>query len=344
MAAQSPSKASHSPEDLLNKALAFRDGLSLNTNAMRLVNGVGDHLPGLIIDRYNKHFVIYGIEVQWRAHKDFLRDMLVKRFGAEFIVYKDRSSSASPNVEQMAFEVLMAGPSQTIVEENGLRFHVDLNDHLNQGLFLDMRKNRKLVAGFSKDKEVLNCFSYTCSFGAHCRNAGASRVVNVDISAKFLKKGEENYKLNQLKTGRSEFMREHAIRYVEKAAKRNNLFDIIILDPPSFARYEGKVFSVKKDMAGLMTKAMLALKAQGIIFVATNCSAVSRAELEKWAWTAAKASGSFITEVDKLGQDVDFRGSGLVKESFLSALLLKTKRNIKAQSANLPAGSKLNDQ
>jgi 23S rRNA (cytosine1962-C5)-methyltransferase len=326
MADRLPSKAPQSSEDLLNKAFDFRAGLSLNTDAMRLVNGVGDHLPGLIIDRYNKHFVVYGLDEGWRARKGFLSDILVKRFDAQFIVYKDRAASASPNADDMKFEVLKQGPSQTIVEENGLKFHVDLNDHLNQGLFLDMRKNRKLVASFSKDKEVLNTFAYTCSFGAHCRHAGASRVVNVDISAKFLKKGEENYKLNQLKTGRSEFLREHAVRYIERAAKRNNLFDIIILDPPSFARFEGKVFSVKKDMADLMTKAMLALKAQGILFVATNCSSISRVDLEKWAWAAAKASGSFITEVDKLGQDVDFRGSGLVKESFLSALLLKTRR------------------
>lgn len=314
---------------LLHKAFLFRDGLSLQSNAMRLVNGIGDDLPGLIIDRYDQHFVIYGLDARWRDHKVFLRDHLSSRFDAKFIIYKDRAASASPNVEAITIDVLLDGPSQTVVEENGLRFHVDLNDHLNQGLFLDMRKNRKLVASFSKDKDVLNCFSYTCSFGAYCRQAGAAKVVNVDISAKFLKKGEENYRLNHLKTGRSEFMREHAIRYVERAAKRNNLFDIIILDPPSFARYEGKVFSVKKDMASLMAKAMLALKPKGIIFVSSNCSAVSREQLENWARQAARESGSVILEIDKLGQDVDFRKSGLVKESFLSALLIKLgKRTI----------------
>lgn len=314
-------------EQLLHKAFLFREGLSLHSNAMRLVNGIGDDLAGLIIDRYHQHFVIYGLDARWREHKDLLRDQLRSRFDAKFIIYKDRSSSASPNVEAIALEVLLNGPSQTVVEENGLKFHVGLNDHLNQGLFLDMRKNRKLVASFSKDKDVLNCFAYTCSFGVYCRQAGAAKVVNVDISAKFLKKGEENYQLNHLKTGRSEFMREHAIRYIERAAKRNNLFDIIILDPPSFARYEGKVFSVKKDMASLITKAMLALKPKGIIFVSTNCSVVSREQLESWSRQAAREAGSVILEIDKLGQDVDYRKSGLVKESFLSALLIKIGRS-----------------
>lgn len=325
----------HQPGEIkewLNGAFAFRDGLRLGSNAMRLVNGLGDKLPGLIIDRYDKHFVIYALDGLWSKHKSLLKEILLDRFDVRFLVFKDRTATSSPILGKEAMDILVPGPSQTVVEENGLKFHVDLSDHLNQGLFLDMRKNRRLVASFAKDREVLNCFSYTCSFGAHCRHSGALRVVNVDISSKFLKKGEENYKLNDLKIGRSEFMREHAIRYIEKAAKRNNLFDIIILDPPSFSRYEGKVFSVKKDMPGLIAKAIMALKQQGILFVSTNLSTVNRAQLETWAWTAAKSAGALITEIDKLGQDVDFRGSGLVKESYLSALLLKIKRHSLSKS------------
>lgn len=312
---------------LLKASLAFRKNFKLPTNAMRLVNGIGDQLPGLIIDRYDQHFVIYALEEFWLAHKALLKEFLTQHFEVKFLVIKNRSASSSPVMGKESMDVLVSGPSQTIVEENGLKFHVDLGDHLNQGLFLDMRKNRKLVASLSSGKEVLNCFAYTCSFGAHCRLAGALRVVNVDISSKFLKSGEENYKLNHLKTGRSEFMREHAIRYIERAAKRNNLFDVIILDPPSFSRFEGKVFSVKKEMPNMMAKAIAALKPEGVLFVATNLSSINRAQLESWAWAAAKANNALITEIDKLGQDVDFRGSGLVKESFLSALLLKIKRH-----------------
>lgn len=319
-------KTTNEITERLEAAFALRDGFKLATNAMRLVNGVGDHLPGLIIDRYDTHFVIYALDVFWLKHKDLLRQALLKHYTVKFLVMKNRSVSASPVLDKESMDVLVAGIPQTIVEENGLKFHVDLGDHLNQGLFLDMRRNRKLVASLSKDKEVLNCFAYTCSFGAHCRFAGAARVVNVDISAKFLKKGEENYKLNHLKTGRSEFMKEHALRYIEKAGKRNNLFDVIILDPPSFARYEGKVFSVKKDMPDMIAKSILALKPEGIIFVSTNLSSISRAQLETWAWSAAKSVKAMIVEIDKLGQDVDFRGSGLVKESFLAALLLKIRK------------------
>ena len=186
-----------------------------------------------------------------------------------------------------------------------------------------MRKNRKLVASYAKDKEVLNCFAYTCSFGVYCRKFGASRVTNVDISSKILRKGQENYRLNHLHVGRSEFVQDHAVQYMQWVAKRNNFFDIIILDPPSFSRYQGKVFSVKKDMPFMIEKALQALKASGILFISTNLSSISRPRMEEWVYAAAKKVQRKITEVNRLGQDIEFRGSGLMKESFLSALLVK---------------------
>ena len=312
---------------LLEKAFEYRRGLSLNTNAMRLVNGQGDGLPDLIIDRFDKHFVVYILNPFWLQHKKTVQDVLSKHFPVDYLVFKDRTVSENRDADKVALEAAIdrAG-SQTIVEENGLKFKVDLNDHLNQGLFLDMRKNRKLVASSAKDKAVLNCFSYTCSFGAYCRYFGAERVVNIDISSKVLSRGEENYRLNGLKTGRSEFLKEHAVYYIQRAAKRNNFFDIIILDPPSFSRYEGKVFSVKKDMPDLIEKSIRILNEDGILFVSTNLSSISRPQLEGWAMAAAKRAGRKVVAVDRLSQDIDFRGSGLMKESFLSALLLKTRR------------------
>jgi 23S rRNA (cytosine1962-C5)-methyltransferase len=314
--------------DQLKIAFGYRASLSLNTNAMRLVNSLGDQLPGLIIDRFNKHFVVYILETFWHPHQRMIQDTLVETFEVDYLVFKDRTVSETRSASEVALKAAIdRSGSATIVEENGLRFMVDLNDNLNQGLFLDMRKNRRLLASFAKDKAVLNCFAYTCSFGAYCRKFGATRVVNVDISAKFLKRGEENYKLNQLPTGRSEFMKEHAVIYIERAAKRNNLFDIVILDPPSFSRYDGRVFSVKKDMPSLIEKAFNAMTESGILFVSTNLSSISRPQLEEWTRVAARKSKRLVMEIDRLSQDIDFRGSGLMKESFLSALLLKTRRS-----------------
>ena len=302
----------------LQIAVRYRESLSLNTNAMRLVNSRRDSLEGLIIDRYNTHFVVYLLDNFWRQHKEAIRDFLCEHFDVQYLISKDR------NVAPISVDVLIKHEdSETVVEENGLHFYVDLNDHLNQGLFLDMRRNRKLVASYAKDKAVLNCFAYTCSFGVYCRKFGASRVTNVDISSKALKKGQKNYQLNHLHVGRSEFVQDHAVKYMQRVAKRNNLFDIIILDPPSFSRYQGEVFSVKKDMPFMIEKALEALTASGILFISTNLSSISRLRMEEWVHAAAKKVRRKVTEVNHLGQDVEFRGSGLMKESFLSALLVK---------------------
>lgn len=309
----------------LKRAFSYRKSLGLDTNAMRLVNSQGDGLEGLIIDRFNKHFVAYILDARWHPHKKTISDVLREHFEVVYLVFKDRTVSGTRSASCIAVDVLIGqGNSQTIVEENGLRFHVDLNDHLNQGLFLDMRKNRKLVAYYAPGHAVLNCFAYTCSFGVYCRKFGASSVTNVDISAKFLQKGKENYRLNHLHEVRSEFVRDDAVHYLERAAKRNNLFDIIILDPPSFSRFAGTVFSVKKDMPLLIEKALRALTCEGTLFVSTNLSSISRPQLEEWAHIAAKKTRRKIIEVNRLGQDIEFRGSGLMKESFLSAVLLKT--------------------
>ncbi len=309
----------------LKQAFSYRESLRLNTNAMRLVNGQGDGLKGLIVDRFSKHFVVYLLDARWHPHQKTISDSLREHFEIAYLIFKDRTVSGTRSASRIAVDVPIGQEnSQTVIEENGLRFHVDLNDHLNQGLFLDMRKNRKLVASFASGRAVLNCFAYTCSFGVYCRKFGASRVTNVDISAKFLQKGKENYRLNNLHEGRSEFVRDNAVRYLQRVAKRNNLFDIIILDPPSFSQFEGTVFSVKKDMPLLIEKGFRALTREGMLFVSTNLSLISRPQLEEWAHTAAKKSGRKITEVNRLGQDVEFRKCGLMKESFLSAIFLKT--------------------
>ncbi len=292
---------------------------------MRLVNSQGDGLEGLTIDRFNKHFVAHILDARWHPHQKTISNALREHFEVVYLVFKDRTVFGTRSASRIAVDVLISqGNSQTIVEENGLRFHVDLNDHLNQGLFLDMRKNRKLMAYYAPGRAVLNCFAYTCSFGVYCRKFGASSVTNVDISAKFLQKGKENYRLNHLHEGWSEFVRDDAVHYLELAVKRNNLFDIIILDPPSFSRFEGTVFSVKKDMPLLIEKALRALTREGMLFVSTNLSSISRPQLEEWAYIAAKKIGRKIIEVNRLGQDIEFRGSGLMKESFLSAVLFKT--------------------
>ena len=309
---------------LLEQAFAKRDALSSVTDAWRLVNGFGDGLEGLVLAQYGRHFVAQIFDADWHEHGQVLADLLKARFNAEYFIVKDRTASAAAQPEAFRTAVwLDSGSSQTVVQERGLKFGVDLNDTLNSGLFLDMRRNRAMVAALARGRKVLNCFAYTCSFGVHCRAQGASLVVNVDVGRKCLDRGRQNYELNRLPFEKNEFIRADAVEYLERAVRKDNRFGMIILDPPSFARHEGKTFSVKKDMAALVASAMKVLDPGGVIFVSTNYSLMTHEDLEGMILDAA-GSLSF-GKIDYMGQDEDFVGSGLMQESCLVAVLAQTE-------------------
>ncbi len=308
--------------DLLEAAAVKRESLKSCTNAMRLCNGYGDGLDGLILDQYNRHFVMQIFDKRWMQEKKVLMAFLKKHFDAQYLIIKDRSESLASHPDAFKTTVWIDHESpQTVVEENGLKFSVDLDDTLNSGLFLDMRYNRKVVSELSAGRKVLNCFAYTCSFGVYCRAAKAASVVNVDVSKKSLRRGQTNYGLNQLFPEKNEFIYSDAVKYLDRAVEKNNKFDLIILDPPSFARHEGKSFSVKKDLINVIDLSLLALNPEGILFVATNFSGFVHEDLEDMLAEVEPKSG--IKSVRRMGQDIDFAGSGYMPESYLAALLVQ---------------------
>ncbi|MBF0386753.1 MAG: class I SAM-dependent rRNA methyltransferase [Candidatus Omnitrophica bacterium] len=305
---------------LLNKAILKRQPLRSASNALRLVNGFGDEMDGLVLEQYDRHFVAQIMENEWHKHCPAILDLIKQTLASEYFIVKDRTVSAS--AEPGAFKSavwLDGGSSQTNVNENALSFNVDLNDGLNSGLFLDMRQNRARTAAFAKGRKVLNCFSYTCSFGVHCRAQGAASVVNVDVSRKSLDRGRKNYELNHLTAEQNEFIKADAVEYLARAIKKDNRFDMIILDPPSFARHEGKTFSVKNDLGPLIISAMKVLNPGGVIFVATNYSLMTHDSLADMITDGA--NDRRIKNLEHLGQDTDFAGSGLMPESYLAAVL-----------------------
>jgi 23S rRNA (cytosine1962-C5)-methyltransferase len=303
---------------LLQAAAMKRESLRGHTNALRLVNGYGDGLDGLVLESHGHHFVAQLLESRWLEEKEALADF-VKGLGAEYFIIKDRTRSTASRPEEIPFHVMFGDGSTTIDEEYGLKFKVDMNDTLNTGLFLDMRANRRIVATKSAGCRVLNLFAYTCSFGVHCRAAGATAVVNVDVSKKILERGRVNYELNGFVGEKNEFIRADAVEYLERAVRKDNRFDMIILDPPSFARHEGRIFSVMKDLPGLVKMAVQVLNPGGFLFVSSNYSEMLFSHLQNVVKAAAK--GRHLKEMRCLGQDTDFEGSGAMAESCLTAVL-----------------------
>lgn len=297
----------------LNKAISRREKMLKITNAMRLVNGAGDDLDGLLIDRYHRHIQIQVLDERWHAHMDEICGQLCSAMPVDYLVVKIRRGL------QMASKVFMGTNPETIVEEHGFRFKVNLDEHLNGGLFLDMRRNRWMVGQSCRNKKVLNCFSYTCAFGVYARAGGASEVINTDISRKALERGSVNYHLNGFTPDSPEFIKTDSVGYLKRTIKKGQCFDVIILDPPSFARYEKKVFQVKRDLPGLIAMAGAALNPEGRLFISTNYSELSHTDLEGMLASGVKR----VQHFQRVGQDDDFPGSNSFKESYLVGLWVK---------------------
>jgi 23S rRNA (cytosine1962-C5)-methyltransferase len=311
---------------LLKKAIEKRESLREITDAVRLVNSQGDAIEGIMVEQYNRHFVLHKFPAASEKTIHIITDHLINRFDPDYFIIKQRQITGGREYDDSCVQVVIDKKgSRTIVSEYDLKFQVDLNDTLNTGLFLDMRHNRRLIARLSSEKEVLNTFAYTCAFGLHCRTAGASRVVNVDISAKILDRGRNNYSLNNVQPLENEFVRADAVRYMKGAVKRENRFDCVIIDPPTFARVNREIFSVTREIPDILGLAFSIIKPGGHILVATNCSSLTPAILGNHIKTCAQRSGALLHDITRLEQDIDFPGGGSMKESFLSCFCFQVK-------------------
>ena len=183
-----------------------------------------------------------------------------------------------------------AGESlQTVATENLLKFGIDFGAGYSVGLFVDQRENRRFV-GPVKPNRVLNCFAYTCSFSVAAASAGA-QTVNVDLSKKSLERGRQNLALNELLTERHQFIADDVRPVLRRLARRNEKFDMVILDPPTFSRTKGgAAFHVEKDFEGLMAAALEIADPGARILLSTNCETLTEQALERMARYSLKLS------------------------------------------------------
>ena len=312
-------------QSLLEKAFSKRSSLLELTDAFRVVNGSDDGFPGVAIDQYGDRFQVqyFGPELLSREHE--IAKAVKKVFAPKFIVSKFRLSPSGKSLEkpEMHVELGSETKSSTVVREGNCCFHVDLLDTVNPGLFLDMRDGRLDVEARARGKEVLNLFSYTCSFAVHARVGGATRAVNADISGKILEKGRENYRLNGLEPLKGEFFKGDSREYLAWCLRKGFKFDGVVLDPPSFSRNKGKVFSVKTDFQPLVAE-VAGLLAPGAFFLAsTNYSAFTPESLAKETLATVKEQFPQAKITWARGQGMDFPGSGKRKESALSAVMIE---------------------
>lgn len=335
---------------LLQKAFEKRASLFEVTDAYRIVNGAADGFPGLTLDRFGDRLQVqfFGPEMLPRR-REFV-DAVTAMFNPACIVLKERLSRSGKSLENAPMEVAFGTRDAAVgtVREGNARFHVDLLDTVNPGLFLDMRHVRLEVedrframtgtvpAGAqsntsnkpASDADIngprfLNLFSYTCSFSVHARLGGAAVATNADISGKILDKGRENYALNGLDLRPGEFFRGNALEYVRWAAKKGLKFDGIVLDPPSFARFKGFNFNVREHLMPLVSECAALLNAGAFIMVSSNYSEFALDSFAHDVLAAVRSVHEKARTAWKRGQDIDFAGSGATKDSCLVATLVE---------------------
>lgn len=265
--------------------------LEAETDSCRLLTGPSEGLSGLVAEKYGPVVVLQVLEAspRWskslpdiaRWYRDLLRvrAVYVKRF------VRDRTQVHDDLQESLHSPKPLLGdpaPPQVEILERGLRFAIRSYDGFSVGLFLDQRDNRGRIREMSRGKDVLNLFAYTCGFSAAAAVGGAKSTISVDVSPKHLEWGRTNFTLNGIDLAVDiadhQFIRSDAAEYLKRAKRQAKQFDIIILDPPSFAhgRKSKDDFSILEDLAGLVGSAGEVLRSGGVMMVSTNHRKLSR--------------------------------------------------------------------
>lgn len=282
----------------LEDALALRNSVGLpndSTDCFRLVHGEGDGLPGLVIDIYGDAAVIQthttGMALSVPLVSEALRNL--KGIALNTIYLRD---IARKNTAQ-----LFGDAQEGIVTENGLKFKVNWVDGQKTGFFLDQRDNRSLLGHYSKGRLVLNTFCYTGGFSVYSLLAGAKRVVSVDVSARAIALADENVSLNMKAGKRHESVCTDAFKFLEQASG----FDLMILDPPAFAKGMKARHQAVQGYKRLNETALRRIAANGILFT-FSCSQVVSPELfEKTVLSAALNAGRNVRVLHRLGHAAD---------------------------------------
>jgi len=292
----------------LAKAFEVRQKLGLadnpHTNVYRLVHGEGDGLPGLIVDFYNGTAVMQahsaGMYVIRETIAKALKDVLGDRLDAVY----DKSEKTVPFKADLEAknEYLLGVSTKFEVLENGNRFNVDWVEGQKTGFFVDQRENRRLVQEYSKDRKVLNMFCYSGGFSFYAMRGGAKMVHSVDSSAKAIELTNDNVKLNFPDDTRHEAFVADCFNYMDQ---NQGKYDLIILDPPAFAKHRDALPQALKGYKRLNLKAFQQIAPGGIVFTFSCSQVVTKDKFREAVFSAAAISGRKVRILNQLVQPAD---------------------------------------
>lgn len=275
-----------------------------DNDMFRLVHGEGDGLPGLIIDVYGKTAVMQAHSVGMHVSRFDIANAIVKATSGmvENVYYK--SETTLPYKADLGQEngFIVGGSNENVALENGLKFHIDWLKGQKTGFFVDQRDNRSLLEQYSNGRSVLNMFCYTGGFSVYAMRGGAKLVHSVDSSAKAIDLTNNNIALNFPGDQRHEAYAEDAFKYLDAMGSN---YDLIILDPPAFAKHKDALRQALKGYTRLNAKAFEKIKPGGILFTFSCSQVVTKDNFRTAVFSAAAQSGRRVRILHQLHQPAD---------------------------------------
>lgn len=293
--------------DKISTAKRLRETILLpsgTTNAYRLIHGEGDSLSGLIIDVYNKAFIIQCHSIGMHKMRNNIKEALLRVFADDVVAVYDKSANTLPKkyAAENVDEALFGTPQESEILENGHRFLVNWEKGQKTGFFLDQRENRNLLAKYAKGKSVLNTFCYSGGFSIYALQAGASKVHSLDSSQAALDLTDKNVLLGNYPKEKHKNIKADAVEYLKNLKED---YDIIILDPPAFAKHRSAKHAAIQAYKRLNENAISQIKSGGLIFT-FSCSQVIDKNLFQSSVTAAAISaGRKVRILHQLQQPAD---------------------------------------
>nr|WP_293480273.1 class I SAM-dependent rRNA methyltransferase [Prevotella sp.] len=292
----------------LQSALDVRIGVGIadspTNNTYRLVHGEGDYLPGLVIDCYGSTAVMQAHSVGMHVCRNEICQALVQVMGDRIANVYYKSETTLPYKADLHQEngFLVGGDASNVAIENGLKFHIDWLRGQKTGFFVDQRENRSLLEQYAKGKSVLNMFCYTGGFSVYAMRGDAKQVHSVDSSAKAIELTNDNVALNFPGDARHEAFCEDAFKYLDE---HDQQYDLIVLDPPAFAKHRAALRNALKGYTRLNVKGLQRIKKGGILFTFSCSQVVTKDNFRNAVFTAAAQVGRKVRILHQLHQPAD---------------------------------------
>ncbi|WP_092110620.1 class I SAM-dependent rRNA methyltransferase [Prevotella sp. KH2C16] len=295
-------------ESRLKSALRMRVGIGIadnpSNNTYRLVHGEGDNLPGLVIDCYGETAVMQAHSVGMHVCRQQICNALTQVMGERIQNVYYKSETTLPYKAELGQEngFIYGGSNNDVAVENGLKFHVDWLKGQKTGFFVDQRENRALLERYAKNRSVLNMFCYTGGFSVYAMRGGATLVHSVDSSAKAIELTKQNIALNFPDDKRHQAFCEDAFKYLDA---NDGKYDLMVLDPPAFAKHRGALHNALKGYTRLNVKGLERIKPGGILFTFSCSQVVTKDNFRNAVFTAAAQAGRKVRILHQLHQPAD---------------------------------------